>query len=335
MSISRRQFIAKSAIVGLGSAAFATSKAASSKVTLKLTYPDVRSHPFYEVGQHFADAVREKTAGAVDIRIFTLGELGSGVNILTGLQTGTIDLCAHTTGFIGRVLPQVQGLDLPFLFDDVSIGDKVVDGPVGSKLLGLLKPKRIYGLSWGTWAPRVTETVSKPVTEPSAMKGLRIRVQPGAIYEETFKVLGAIPVAMELTEVYLGLSQKTIDATEVPMISVAAGKNYEVLKSVTKTDHTYNAGIMMASQARFDRLKPAYQDAIRTAAVELTPYWRSLIKKRSEEAEVFLKGKGLSIHDADKAAYKKAVEPVYKEFRNKITPEFYDELMAAVSAARA
>ena len=40
------------------------------------------------------------------------------------------------------------------------------------------------------------------------MRGLKIRVQPGAIFATTFRTLGANPVAIDLTEVYLALSQR-------------------------------------------------------------------------------------------------------------------------------
>ncbi len=81
-----------------------------------------------------------------------------------------------------------------------------------------------------------------------------MRVQPGAIFAGTFKALGASPVAIDLTEVYLALSQHVIDAVETPMISVAATKQDEIVNTVNLTNQVYNAGVLMASKAKFDTL---------------------------------------------------------------------------------
>src|SRR5689334_875673 len=127
--------------------------------TLKLTMADTRVHPLYQVLVRFADNVKKKTNGAIEIQVYGTGELGSQLNILTGLQTGIIDLCAHTSGFIDTLVPQFQVLDLPFLFPDLAAGDKLVDGPIGKQLADLMPAKGIYGLTYGYWGWRVTSTI--------------------------------------------------------------------------------------------------------------------------------------------------------------------------------
>src|SRR5674536_400150 len=66
---------------------------------LKLTMADTRNHPLYQVLLRFADNVKKKTNGAIEVQVYGTGELGSQLNILTGLQTGIIDLCAHTVSY--------------------------------------------------------------------------------------------------------------------------------------------------------------------------------------------------------------------------------------------
>ena len=39
------------------------------------------------------------------------------------------------------------------------------------------------------------------------MKGLKIRVQPGPIFSATYRELGANPIAIDFSEIYLALSQ--------------------------------------------------------------------------------------------------------------------------------
>ena len=151
-------------------------------------------------------------------------------------------------------------VDLPFLFSDIGKAQRMLDGPVGARLMGELPTKGVYGLSYGWWGWRVVDAVSKAVPEPGDMQGVKIRVQPGAIYAAMFTTLKAIPVQIDLSEVYLALSQNTVGAVEVPIISVVANKYDEVVKVITNTDHVYNTGVMMASKRNLDTLDKKYQE---------------------------------------------------------------------------
>ena len=116
---------------------------AAAPTALKLAFADTQSHPLYEVLKRFSDDVSKRTSEAIDIQVFSIGQLGSGTNILTGLQTGIIDFCAHTSGFIDPIFPKFQVLDLPFLFPDSASAEKLLDGPTGTKFMDMLPTKGI------------------------------------------------------------------------------------------------------------------------------------------------------------------------------------------------
>jgi tripartite ATP-independent transporter DctP family solute receptor len=300
---------------------------------LKLTFADTRNHPLYQVLLRFADNVKAKSNGAIEVQVYGTGELGSQVNILTGLQTGIIDLCAHTSGYIDTLIPQFQVMDLPFLFPDLATGDKVLDGPVGKQLADLLPPKGIYGLSYGYWGWRVTSTIDRKVPKPEDMKGLKIRVQPGPIFAEMFRALGANPIAIDYSEIYLALSQHTIEAIETPIIALPSAKHYEVVKTINLTNHVYNAGVMMVSKRKFDALPADLQETLRAAAHDLTADWRKTMVEKTDETSKFLKDKGLTINPVDRAAYRQATDGVYKKFRDVIGAELVDTVMKQVGNA--
>ena len=304
-----------------------TGWAATPTHTLKLTFADTQSHPLYDVLKRFSEDISRRTSGAVELQVFSIGQLGSGTNILTGLQTGIIDFCAHTSGFIDTIFPKFQVVDLPFLFSDAASAERLLDGPTGAKLLDMLPSKGIYGLGYGHWGWRVVSTIDRKAPEPSDMKGLKIRVQPGAIFAATFRALGASPVAIDLTEVYLALSQRVIDAVETPMISLAATKHDEIVNTINMTNQVYNVGVMMASKSKFDALPKEAQEAIRAASVELTRDWRTTIAAKSEEILQRYKAKGMTIVEPNRDAYRKATESVYLQFKDIIGADLYDAVL--------
>jgi tripartite ATP-independent transporter DctP family solute receptor len=301
--------------------------AATPTHTLKLTFADTQSHPLYEVLKRFSDDISNRTSGAVEIQVFSIGQLGSGTNILTGLQTGIIDFCAHTSGFIDTIFPKFQVLDLPFLFSEAASAERMLDGPTGAKLLDMLPSKGIYGLGFGHWGWRVVSTIDRKAPEPADMKGLKIRVQPGAIFAATFRALGANPTAIDLTEVYLALSQRVIDAVETPMISLAATKHDEIVNTINMTNQVYNVGVMMASKSKFDLLPKEVQEAIRAANVNLSKDWRTTIAAKSEEIAQRYKAKGMTIVEPNRDDYRKATESVYPQFKDIIGADLYDAVL--------
>src|SRR6185312_13898747 len=69
-------------------------------VTLKLGHPDTTLHPNQAIAQKLSEMVSEKTHGAVKIQVFAGGQLGSETNLISGMQTGIVDMAMHTTGFL-------------------------------------------------------------------------------------------------------------------------------------------------------------------------------------------------------------------------------------------
>jgi TRAP-type C4-dicarboxylate transport system substrate-binding protein len=203
----------------------------------------------------------------------------------------------------------------------------VLDGAIGAKLLDMMPAKGIYGLGYGHWGWRVVSTIDRKLAEPADMKGLKVRVQPGAIFAATFRALGASPVAIDLTEVYLALSQRVIDAVETPVISLAATKHDEIVNTINITNQVYNVGVMMASKAKFDALPADAQAAIRAASVTLTKDWRTTIAAKSDEIAQRFKTKGMTIVEVNRESYRRATESVYPQFKDIIGADLYDAVL--------
>jgi TRAP-type transport system periplasmic protein len=333
-SITRKDFLRVAAAGALAMPAIGRPGRvfAQATVTLKLGHPDPNLHPTQTIATKFSELVAAKTGGAVKIQVFAGGQLGSEVNIVSGMQTGIVDMAFHTTGFLESFFPRIQVLDLPFLFRDAKTAESLLDGPIGQQLLADMPAKGIYGFVWGHYGWRETETANQPVREPTDLKGLKIRIQPGAVYAASFRACGAVPVVLDLSEVYIGLSQKTVGAVEVPFVGVVSSKLYEVTKYIGLTNHVYNAGALMASKAKFDRLDQAYQKAIREAAAEIQPVWRETVAQRTEQDRQFCASRGMQIDATNFTAFHAVMTPVYDEFRDRIGADLVAQVLKATQA---
>jgi len=282
---------------------------------MKATMADVATHPIYGMLTSWSDDIRKRTNGAVEIKVYGAGQLGSQGNALTAMQTGTIDFVCHTTGFIETIYPSVAVLDLPYILQTSAEAEKVLDGPVGQKLFEQFPAKGIVGLCWGHWGWRPVTHTKKGVPHPADIAGTKIRVQPGAIYAATYQQLDAPPTVIDVSEIYLALSQGAVDAVEVPVISLIASKLYEVTKHVTNVNFVYNAGAIMASKRSLDKLPPEFQKAVQEASLAASPGWRSMMATKTEEGVALLKTQGCTFDDVDRAAYEKALQPVWEKYK--------------------
>jgi tripartite ATP-independent transporter DctP family solute receptor len=300
---------------------------------LKMTMADVATHPIYNTLNDFAADVLVRTNGAVEIKVFGAGQLSGQGNVLTGMQAGTVDLACHTTGFIETLYPSIGVLDLPYIFPTARAAEDVLDGAVGQQLFDQFPAKGIYGLAWGHWGWRPVTHVSRAVAEPKDIVGSKIRIQPGAIDAATYKTLGAAPALIDVAEIYLALSQRAVDALEVPLISIVARKFYEVAKNISLTNFSYNAGAIMMSKRSMDALPAEFQTAIRAAAVATSQPWRRLMAVKTEEAVAFLKTQGCLMTLVNKPAYVEALKPVFEQFRPVVGPELLDAILKQTASA--
>ncbi len=301
--------------------------------TLKMTLADTVASPVYAICQRFAANLKAKSGGSINVQVYGAGQLGSQANALTSLQTGIIDFVAHTNGYMETIFPKLAVLDLPFLFPNTGSAEKLLDGPIGQSLFEEFPVRGIYGLCWGHWGWRPVSTTSPtPLPKPADMAGLKIRIQPGTIYAETYKILGAIPTAVDISEVYLALSQGAVGAVELPLISMVANKMQEVVKHTNDNQMVYNAGALMVAKRRFDGFTPEQQATVRECAHTMAADWRNSVAAATVQAEGTLKAASVTIGPIDTPAFVTATKPIYAMFRPIIGEALMDEVLKQVSA---
>jgi TRAP-type C4-dicarboxylate transport system substrate-binding protein len=154
-----------------------------------------------------------------------------------------------------------------------------------------------------------------------------MRIQPSPVFAAMFKAVGAVPIVMDGSEVYLALSQKTVDGVEFPLPTVVTFKMYEVNKYLALTNHVYNAGALLVSKARWSQMTPQDREAFQAAATAVQPFWRNEIAAGSERAAQFCKEHGMQITETNFKAFQAKMEPVYTEFKPKY-PELFNMIMA-------
>lgn len=276
----------------------------------------------------FTKRVAEKTNGAIQIDIFPSGQLGNDPKLLEGIKLGTIDMGMTGNPFFSAFAPEMNVLDLPYLFQGYDHVYKVVDGPIGTEILRAVEKNGMKGLGSLEIGFRDLTNSRHPVKVPEDMKGLKIRTTPNPAHMEAFRLLGANPVPMPFTEVYLALKTGTVDGQENPITLIEAMKFYEAQKYISLTHHAYTVTNVVMNLKKYQELKPEYQKALHEALHEAAVWQRRLDREIEGRALAKMKAAGLQVEEKpDVEAFRKVVaDAVAEDYVKKFGREILDKI---------
>jgi tripartite ATP-independent transporter DctP family solute receptor len=277
----------------------------------------------------FAKKVGEKTGGAIRVEVFPAGQLGNDSQILDGAKLGAIDLAMTGNPFFSSFAPEMNVLDLPFLFRDYYQAYKVVDGPIGEQLLKTVERSGLKGLGSLEIGFRNLTNSKRPVKVPEDVKGLKIRTTPNPAHLQAFRLLGANPVGMPFTEVYLALKTGTVDGQENPTTVIYTAKFYEVQKYMSFTRHAYTAANVVMNLKKYQELKPEYQKAFHEAMRETVSWQRNFNRNVEVQALKNMTAAGLQIEEKpDREAFRKIVaESAAEEYAKRFGRETLTQIL--------
>jgi tripartite ATP-independent transporter DctP family solute receptor len=289
-----------------------------AKTRLKLATLAPSHHAYAMGAEYFARLVKERTNGEVIIKVYPGGQLGTGEReLLEGLQLGTIDLAATSTGPVSNFSEDMGVIDLPFLFTSNEHVDKVLDGPIGRRLLDGLEKAKIKGLSFFENGFRNFTNSKRPLLKPEDFKGLKFRTMENPVHLASVRQLGALAVPMSWGETYTSLQTGVIDGQENPIAVLIAFKLSEVQKYLSLTGHFYSPAPLTMSLKKFNALKPEFQKIFQDAALESAVYARKVIRDNEAKELEELKAQGMEVSEVDKSIFIKAMSPVYDKFGKK------------------
>jgi TRAP-type transport system periplasmic protein len=326
---SRRLFFRTLCALGVAPVAYPAACRAADTYTMRCNVPTAQDSMYARTALRLAAAVNRRSDGQLKIEVYPNGQLATQQASIDAMTTGVLDLAMESTAVLAPLFPRYQVFDMPFLFRDLAACYRVLDGRIGDELFAELEPKGIVGLGWSTGGFRELETTSKAVITPEDMKGLRVRIVSGAVFVATYQALGAIPVTIDLSEIFTALAQHTIDGMDITLDSVALGKYDTVIKHVAMLNHGLAQNLLMGSKRKIEALPPPLRKILKEEGRAVIPYLRALSTDRQKESIQALKKGGVAFNEVQYSAFRKAVEPVYTVYRAKLGGDFFDRISRA------
>jgi len=285
-------------------------------------------NPRYIAAEKWAESFTACTGGADTVNVAPSATLGNDVEMLTSATAGVIQVTANSQGAMSQIVPEIGLLGLPFLFKDLPTAWKVLDGEVGEMIDARAQDAGLKVLGfWDNGIRNVTH-VSKNVSEPSDLKGMKIRTPPDQMTVDIFEALGAAPAPLAWSELPTALQSGVFDGQENPLVNIYSAKLHEITPYVTMTGHKYESTPVVAGMVWWSGLDEATQNCVLSATAEAGKVQREMVLASDEELRPKMEAEGAKFAEADKAAYQAATQSVYEKYAAD-----YPELVAALKKA--
>jgi tripartite ATP-independent transporter DctP family solute receptor len=248
------------------------------------------------VAEKFKELIEQRSNGNIQVQIFHSKSIGNETEILQQIQMNTIQMGIITGGPFDTFDPVVRVVNYPFLFKDYGQADKILDGPLGAKILKSLERAGFKGLCFSENGFRNLTNNNHSVKSPDDIKGLKIRVMASALHKAIWQALGANPTPMPWP-IYTELEQGVIDGQENPLWVMEVYKFYEIQKYMTLTRHVYSPHIDVASLKWWKTLDSKTQDLIQTTIYDAAVFQRKDDRSKNAARLNFLKEKGMQVEE--------------------------------------
>ena len=276
MNLNRRTLLKLSAASAtLAAPGFVnTASARTRNVTVASLFGDDK--PETKIWVKIGELVEAKLPGRFKFNIVKSGALGGEKEVAEGVRLGSVQASLSTVSSLTGWVPELQILDLPFLFRDADHVRKVVSGDTGAGLKDKLAAQQFVVGDFINYGARHLLT-KEPVTRPDQLKGKKIRVIQSPLHTKLWSAFGTIPVGIPITETYNALATGVAVAMDLTKSAYASFKLSEVVPNMTETGYIWASGVIYYARGFWNQLDADEKAALTEASREGALYFNQLI----------------------------------------------------------
>lgn len=253
--------------------------------------------------------------GEITVSIHHSSSLFKQGTEVPAMQRGNLEMATPIIYEIEQQMPEYGALGKPYVFRDADHLLAVFEGDIGTQFVADVSQKMgIQILATGYFGTRTVGLSSvHNIEKPDDFAGVKLRMAPGAAYQNLATALGATPVSMPATEVYLALKTGAIDGQDNPLNLVRDWKFNEVTAEFAMTNHLVQPVFYAISGKAWEALTPEQQTALKAAAEEGAAKQTAETREQEATARAEFQVQGIVFSDLDLAPFREKVDAVYAD----------------------
>lgn len=311
----------------------AATASADDTIVMKLATVAPKGTPWSDLLKRYKKKVAKATKDMpqkIKMRAYLGGAKGGEQSIARQVAKGTLQGGGVSTGALAVLVPDMDILELPFLFDSAKQADKVLDA-VRPQIEALLAEKGLKLLMFSENGFRSFGTAFGHVKTPADLKAKKMRAQESEVHLEMYRAMGASPVAIAVPEVLPALQTGVVAGFDNTALFIQAASWNQGIKFFTVSEHIYQPAVIMANKKWFDGLPAEMQTALTEAATGAKPGKKSLEQKGRRAVRALGKPllanfekQGVAVYTltpAERAAFKSVLTKTWAKRIAKATPK--------------
>src|SRR5829696_2229851 len=311
--------------------------AAQDPIVIKFSHVVTPETPKGKGAEKFKELAEKYTNGKVKVDVYANSTLYKDKEEMEALQLGAVQMLAPSLAKFGPLgAKEFEVFDLPFILPNKAALRKVTEGDLGKRLFKKLESKGIVGLGYWDNGFKIM-SANRPLRAPEDFRGLKMRIQSSKVLEAQMRALGAIPQVMAFSEVYQGMQTGVVDGSENTPSNMYTQKHHEVQKFATLSDHGYIGYAVITNKKFWDGLPADVRGQLEKAMAEATAYANDIAQAENDEAMAEMRKSGritfIELTPEQKAAWRKAVEPVYADMTSRVGKDTIEEFRKEASGA--
>jgi len=300
----------------------------------------------------FADLVREKTDGKINIKPYFGSALLKGAQLKSPqmVASGIIDCAYESTINAAPVIPEMNIFSLPFFVKNFENLDKMENGATGRTIFEAMDRKGLIGLAWAENGFRQVTNSKREIRTPADMEGMRLRVVGSPIFIDIFRALGADPVNMNWGDAQTAFQQGVVDGQENPVGVLIPVQIWQYHEYATFWNYLVDPLIVYWGKREWQKFPPDIQRAIREAAEESSRFEKALCRAGLDDGEslkilkeefdfemevpapvAHMEGKGMKVTfltEEEQKAFAEKTKSVYDKWVPEIGEDLYEKAKA-------
>jgi len=305
-------------IAGALALAAGLSLPAQAETTLRITLQlPLKSH----LGQNlvmFKEEVEKESNGDIKVEIYDSAQLYKDNEVPQAVGSGSIEMgVASLTRYVGEI-PAVDIFYVPFMFNSEEKVRAAVapDSPVRRPIDEAIQKTGSRVLWWQAYGGAIMLSKGGPLRTPADIEGKKVRVF-GRTLGKFIETLGGAPTLISGSEQYVAYQRGTVDAGMTGVSGVKSRKLWEVMDTITVTNHADIEFVVVANEKFWQSLSAEEREIVTRAARNAEEHVRNEMARIEADGFAAAKENGMAVvelTDAEVAAWRKATQPVLESY---------------------
>ena len=217
---------------------------------------------------------------------------------LAALRAGVIDVYRSTVPDIGRLMPELHVLDVPYLLETDEVVDWVFRGAFFARMRDALLHRtglRLMALgSAGGW--RGIATTSQVVRTPADVQGLTLRTAESPVEVAWARALGALPEPAPGPALPSAVASGRVGGSADGVVEIVSAGLEEGLPYLTQDRHGYRAGLWLMNEESYQELPSDLRQLLTAGFDELARSSLGLARERASAAAAAFEAADGTVH---------------------------------------